>query len=135
MSDVRSPTNLTDARAALSMKKPGLEPRTVRWRHFNTRETGPDFPINVAAGNELTIHVESGIPSLNLETGTATVVFNSSWGNSLTIQPDASARVVVPDLNTKVTIHNDGDLTLDVPSGKNRVLVLRDGTVRINTTT
>ncbi|OHU47143.1 hypothetical protein BKG82_26150 [Mycobacteroides chelonae] len=132
--DVRTPTNVNDARAALSMKRSGLAPRIVQWRHFDTRETNPAFPINVAAGNNLTIHVHSGLPSLILETGTVTVIFESRWGNGLTIQPGASARVVVPSLDTKVTLRNEGDLSLEVPSGKNRILILRDGAVQVTTT-
>lgn len=133
--DVRIPTNVNDARAALSMKRPGLPPRIVRWRHFDTRETNPAFPINVTPGNELTIHVESGSPKLILETGAATVVFISSWGTGLTIQPGSSARVIVPNRDTKVTIYNDGDLTLEAPDGKNRILILREGTVQFKATT
>lgn len=128
MSDIRVPGNLADARAALSMKRAGLPPRIVRWEHVDTREARPKYLINVADGNELTVLVDSGIPSLVVESGHVKIEFRSSWGNSLEISSGASAHVIVPWADTKVTIDNAGELRLQAPP-TNRVGVFGPGTV------
>lgn len=115
----RMPRTIDEARRALSIKRGTGEKRVVSWHWFKTRARQDRYPINVKPGNELTINVYSGLPPLVVESGHVTVVFRSIWGNSLTIQPGASAHVVVPSVDTKVTISGDvKGLTMDLPEGE-----------------
>lgn len=117
-----TPRTLAEARRALSMRRVTGEHRTVSWHHFRTRSVIHEYPINVKPGNQLDLTVWSGIPFLRIESGSVTVTFRSSLGNSLTMAPGAGAHVIVPSADTKVTITGDTtNLTLDIPSGKHRV--------------
>jgi hypothetical protein len=80
----RMPRTHDEAQRALSMRRVTGEQRTVAWHHFTTRRMaehrrdrlGRDhYLINVKPGNELTVHVYSGLPFLEVESGHVTVVF------------------------------------------------------------
>lgn len=120
----RVPRNSSELRSALSMRRVRGEKRRVAVYHFPTRKDPGFYDIHVAEGNDLTIEVYGGLPQLRVvgSGGNLTVVFKSSWGNSLTIEPGQKVRVEVPYFDTKVTISGDDtNLDLQLPGDKHRV--------------
>lgn len=126
MENYRQPRNHTEAVPALNIRQGQGQDRMIDWHYFNSRRNSGHYDINVKPGNTMHLTVWSGLPFLHVRSGHVTVVFRSTWGNSLTIHEGASAHIVVPNADTKVTVADEGgDYTLDVPEGKNRVHVYR----------
>lgn len=125
----RHPRTRQEGLSALSLRRGTGVQREVSWHHIKYRNRSGSlldhYPVNVSDDNTLLIRVWSGIPKLIVESGHATIEFWSSWGNSLTVRPGASAHVIT-DEHTKVTVENEGTLTVDAPA-KNRVAVFNRG--------
>src|SRR5882757_6253424 len=90
------PRTRKEGLSAITMRRSTGESRVVVWGHIKTRAVNDTYPINVKQGSSLLIRVFSGIPRFIVESGHVTVEFCSTWGNSLTIRPGASAHVIVP---------------------------------------
>ena len=131
MSDVREPRNPSELRRALKIGRPNQHREVEIWNSkavYSNRSGGDHvFDIDVHPESELVLRVHCGLPFLKVMRGTSTnvtVVFTSSWGNSLEIFPEQGARDEVPWHDTKVTLNGDGrDLVVQahVREGKNRV--------------
>lgn len=128
--DYRRPHNPTELRRALSIKRAGIHrdvyinSKAPYSNRENDKYPRAQFEIHVHSQSTLTVTVWGGLPFLKLRSGHVEIQFRSSWGNSLEMDPGTTAKVIVPNSDTKVTISgDDSGLELVLPeSGHHRVL-------------